>query len=208
MVFDEWARRGRAEGMARTHGPVAQRALDRLALAADARFVDVGCGNGYVVRWAAAAAPRGRAVGLDASPEMIASARRASAAYPNAEFHLTAFPTHPLPRGRWDAIFSMEVLYYLPDLATALAEITRLLVPGGRFANVVDYYGENTASHGWPEEVGVPMTLLTAAEWRQAFHAAGLAVIEQDRIRLPAEEASERWKTDVGSLVTIGRRAA
>ncbi len=204
-VFDDWARRGRAEGMEQGHGPVARRAFERLDLQPDGWYLDIGCGNGYTVRWAAKTASAGRAVGIDVAPEMIRRARELSADLPNAEFHLATFPDHQLSGSRFDTIFSMEVLYYLPSLSAALEEIVRLLKPGGRFACVIDYYQENEASHSWPEDVGVAMRLLSAAEWRAAFEAAGLEVVDQSRVTVPAEEASEEWETTVGSLLTVGQ---
>jgi len=50
----------------------------------------------------------------------------------------------------------------------------------------------------------VAMRLLSAAQWRQAFEDAGLKVIEQGRVTLPPEQATEGWKVDVGSLMTVG----
>ncbi len=136
---------------------------------------------------------------------MIALARQLSSAFPNAAFHEAAFPEHPLPRGRFDAVFSMEVFYYLPELEAALTEVRRLLKPGGRFACAVNYYAENPASHSWPDDVGVPMTLLDRAGWRQALVQAGLEVTDQLQITLPPTEASEPWKQTAGCLVTLGR---
>lgn len=205
-VFDDWAVRGRAEGMEASHAPFVRQAFHRLALAHDAWYLDIGCGNGYTVRWAARAAPQGRAVGLDLSPEMIALARTLSADLPNTEFHEAAFPEHPLPRDRFDVILAMEVFYYLPDLAAALAETCHLLRPGGHFACMVDFYMENEISHSWPSDVGVEMTLLDEAGWRAALEAAGFGDIEQHRLRLSPEEASEPWKATEGSLLTLGRR--
>jgi len=205
-VFDDWARRGRAEGMEQSHGPVARRAFDRLPLDSDSWYLDIGCGNGYTVRWAAAVTRQGRAVGLDVAPEMIARARALSADASAAEFHCGTFPDHPLPPGRFDAVFSMEMFYYLPDVAAAVREVHALLAPGGRFACVVDYYKENAASHSWPDDLGVPMHLLDTAEWGDRFEAAGLTVVEQVRITLPPGEASEPWKAEVGSLLTLGEQ--
>jgi hypothetical protein len=91
-------------------------------------------------------------------------------------------------------------------LSAALEEVARLLKPRGLFVCVVDFYQENSASHSWPEDVGVAMRLLSAAQWREAFEDAGLEVVEQSRITLPAEQASESWKVDVGSLMTAGQR--
>src|SRR6266850_5953818 len=115
-LFDEWARNGRAEGMEAGHAPAARMAFERLKLGPAGRYLDIGCGNGYTVRWAAAVAEQGRAVGLDASAEMIALARRLSSGLSNLEFVTGGFPETDLPAAPFDAIFSMEVFYYLRDL--------------------------------------------------------------------------------------------
>jgi SAM-dependent methyltransferase len=221
-VFDAWARGTRADDMAASHAPVARVALDRLRLGRDAWFLDIGCGNGYVVRWAAELAPDGVAVGLDVSPEMIALARRHSEDHPNVRFEVATFgaappaPSAPAAPACFDAVFSMEVFYYLPDLDAALRQTLSLLKPGGRFACAVDYYGENTASHSWPADLGVGMTLLDEAGWRSAFERAGFAPVRQERIRQAAptlrpvetavHPASADWKATHGTLLTIGDR--
>lgn len=208
-VFEDWADHGRAEGMAESHVPFVRPVFDALPLPPDGTYLDIGCGTGYTVRWAAEAAPAGRAVGIDASPAMIALARERAAGLPNASFHVASFPDdHPVPPGSCDVIYSMEVFYYLPDLRAGLAEVRRLLRPGGVFACQVDFYEENVASHGWPEDMGIEMTLLGEPGWRTAFEAAGLEVTEQYRVRLEPEEASSPWKATEGSLVTVGRRGS
>lgn len=205
-VFDDWATRGRAEGMETGHAFGARAGFERLELAPGDHYLDVGCGNGYTVRWAAPlVGDEGHAVGIDLSPNMVERARTASAGLGNVQFDEAAFPQHALPRDAFRGIFSMEVLYYLPDLDGALEEIARLLVPGGRFACVVDYYRENPDSHSWPDDLGVPMTLLSMAGWRVAFEAAGLTVREQTCIQWPLEPGSEPgWKHTQGSLLTVG----
>lgn len=205
-VFDAWARAGRAERMEQGHGIVARRAFERLYLPRDGWYLDIGCGNGYTVRWAAEAAPEGWAVGIDLSAEMVEGARRMSAHLSNVEFQQTSFPETRLPHGCFDSIFSMEVLYYLPDLNAALEEIRRLLIPEGRFTCVVDYYTENEASHRWPEEVGLEMTLLDTAGWRRALERAGLEVLLQERLRLEPQETTAGWRVTEGSLLTLARR--
>jgi SAM-dependent methyltransferase len=205
-VFESWAREGRAEGMERGHGRAARRGFELLELPREGWYLDVGCGNGYTVRWAAEAAPDGWAVGIDLAPAMVERARAASAAIPNVEFQVARFPDTALPHGCFDAVLSMEVLYYLPDMDDALREIARLLVPGGRFVCVVDYYEENPASHGWPEEMGVQMTRLDAAGWRQAVERAGLVVSGQERVTEPEGADPTHWKVTAGSLLTLARR--
>lgn len=205
-VFDAWAQAGRSESMEEKHGPAARPVFDRLGLSEKSWYLDVGCGNGYTVRWAAAIATSGRAYGVDVSLPMIEKAKAMSRGLTNVEYLCSAFPEDALPDARFDAIFSMEAFYYLPDLDAALARIRTLLRPGGRFACVVDYYAENTASHPWRKQLGVRMRLLSTLGWTQAFERAGLTVIDQGRSRLPPELASEEWKSKHGSLFTIGRR--
>jgi SAM-dependent methyltransferase len=205
-VFDDWARRGRAEGMSDSHGPAARMAFDRLDLQPDGRFLEIGCGNGYAVRWAARACPAGLAVGIDVAEEMIERARALSAELDNVEFRHGLFPGVSLPATRFDAVFSMETLYYLPEptLDAALAEVARLLIPGGRFACAVNYYAENEASHSWPEDVGLEMTLLDANGSRRTFERAGLEVVHQTRLVVPPDLATAEWHSTEGSLLTLG----
>lgn len=206
-VFDEWARRGRGDQMAESHRPFAIQALERLALGPGDWFLDIGCGTGYAVCWAARAAPRGRAVGIDVAEEMIARARVLCAGLPNADFHVARFPEcHTIPLGRFDAVFSMEAFYYFPDMGAALAETLRLLTPGGRFACAVDFYAENVASHHWPDDVGVPMHLLDATGWHAAFETAGFVDVHQDRLRHRVGNPGESWEVSEGSLLTTGTR--
>ncbi|MCA9536195.1 MAG: class I SAM-dependent methyltransferase [Myxococcales bacterium] len=52
-LFDQWAQAGRAEGMQHSHTPAARQAFERLAVQPGQHYLDIGCGNGYSVRWAA-----------------------------------------------------------------------------------------------------------------------------------------------------------
>lgn len=220
-VFDEWAVSGRAEGMEQGHGPTARPAFEGLVGGAPAglRYLDIGCGNGYTVRWAASRFPAGEAVGVDLSSAMIERARAASRTLANARFEVADFASLDQSRpallrpGSFDAVFSMEVFYYLPDLDAALREVFELLRPGGRFVCLVDYYGENPASHDWPARLGVEMTLLDAAGWAAAFTRAGFEGVSSERLRPDPSEAAytspiEPWKLEQGSLSTMGRRPA
>lgn len=206
-VFDEWAGLGRAEGMERGHGPVARQAFEALGVGAKTRYLDVGCGNGYTVRWAAQDATEVPPLGIDVSSAMIERAAQMSEGT-HARFVRSEFPSASLAKdGPFDAIFSMEVFYYLPDLELALRSVQELLAPGGRFALVIDYYEENVASHSWPDDLGVHMHRLSADGWRKVMEDAGLTVLDQKRLHPPAEQASESWKLEEGSLFTLATRA-
>jgi cyclopropane fatty-acyl-phospholipid synthase-like methyltransferase len=205
-VFDELAETGRATSPDQGNSMAARRAFDALEVAPGQHFLDIGCGSGYVVRWAAQVAPSVDALGLDVSAQMIALARASTTGLPNARFRRASFPQIDLEPHHYDAIFSMETFHYLADLPNGLETVRTLLLPNGRFACVVDYYRENTASHGWPDELGVAMHLLSAAEWRTAFEDAGLEVVSQERLRAPyLPGVPLTWKHTEGSLLTLGR---
>lgn len=207
-IFEDWAKRGRAEGMEAGHGPSARAGIATLALTPGANYLDIGCGNGYTLRWVApAVGPAGSATGIDVAPAMVERARELSKEHRNIDVRVAAFPDHGLPCGHFDGIFSMEVYYYLPDVPAALGETLALLKPGGRFACVVDYYGENPESHDWPEQLGCAMTLWSAEQWRAAFEAEGFVEVAQQRVTHPLAEGKEPgWKQQIGSLLTTGRR--
>lgn len=191
-LFDQWALAGRAEGMERSHAPAARPAFDALEVGAGHRYLDVGCGNGYSVRWAAEAGASD-AVGIDLSEEMIRRARARSAGLAGVRFVHGAFPSPELEPGAFDRIFSMEAFYYVADLDAALAATASLLAPEGRFVCVVDHFLENPDSHSWSSDLGLELHLLGAAEWRERLARAGFVDIEQEQVT-------------AGSLLTSGRR--
>ena len=49
-LFDVWAKTGRSEEMEKGHGTTVNQFLDKLSLKEKFRFLDIGCGNGWVVR--------------------------------------------------------------------------------------------------------------------------------------------------------------
>ena len=206
-VFDTWATNGRAEGMEAGHFVAARRAFDILALKPGDRYLDIGCGNGYSVRWAAQISPDVSAIGIDLSEKMIQRAREMSSDYSNCRFINAPFPLPILKAGAFDALLSMEVFYYFPNLRWALMGALRLLKPGGQFACIVDRYTENEASHAWSEQVGLNLNLLSEQEWRSALEGVGFEVTDQVRIRQPRlDDEPEDWRHTEGSLLTLGRK--
>ena len=49
-LFDKWAKTGRAEEMEKGHGATVNKFLDKLVFDKPFTFLDIGCGNGWVVR--------------------------------------------------------------------------------------------------------------------------------------------------------------
>ena len=91
-------------------------------------------------RWRRAAGPDGLALGVDISEPMLARAVRAEAG-PQIGFLRADAQRLPLRDETVDAVVSIAVLQLVPDPMAALAEMARVLRPGGRLAVMVPTAG-------------------------------------------------------------------
>lgn len=138
LTFNAEAAR-RIERTYRTPDVVAQRrtVLDTLALRPGERVLDIGCGPGLLAEeMAAAVGGRGHVIGVDMSESMLALARSRAVVPGGAKVDLRPAAADHLPcaDASVDVAVSTQVLEYVEDVAGALAEIHRVLVPGGRVA--------------------------------------------------------------------------
>lgn len=98
--------------------------------------LDVGCGAGVdTILAGMMAGPSGRAVGIDVVPAMLERARRnlAKTECSNVCFEETSAEVLPFPDGSFDVVISNGAFNLVPDKPLALAEVLRVLKPGGRF---------------------------------------------------------------------------
>jgi arsenite methyltransferase len=217
LEFNDWARAGRGESMERGHRPTGEQAIERMLVPADARVLDVGCGNGWATRLLAEQASAGRAVGIDISDDMIALARSVSEGIENIEFDVASAECLPFDDRSFTHAFSMESLYYYANMEAAVREIRRVLQPGGLFVAVIDLYEENEPSHQWIEQLKVPVHLLGIARYRELFEESGFVDVRDERLYNPSlvpedySGGSFQTREDymnylaVGSLMMSGR---
>jgi trans-aconitate 2-methyltransferase len=122
----------------------ARELIARLRLRGDERILDVGCGDGKVTAEIARAVPKGEAVGVDASPQMIEFARKTfpPAKVPNLEFHVMDAREIQFLR-KFDLLFSNAALHWVDDHQAFLRGAASVLKPDGRL--VVSCGGKGNA---------------------------------------------------------------
>lgn len=100
--------------------------LEWLAPQPDERILDLGCGDGQLS--ARIAASGASVVGLDASPQMAAAARARG-----IQVHEGNAESMPFADRAFDGVFSNAALHWVRNHEAMLAEVRRVLKPGGRF---------------------------------------------------------------------------
>ena len=155
--------------------------LDAAGVSARVRVLDVCCGPGLV---AAAAAARGAtAAGVDFSSAMLAIARTRE---PRVEFSQGDAEALPHADGCFDAVVANFGVHHVPNPAAALAQMHRVLAPGGRAAFTV-----------WPRpDRNVPWQLLFDAI--RAHGALDAAKTPPPSGSINSEEACRTALADAG----------
>lgn len=134
--------------------------LDWLALPSGLRWLDVGCGTGVFTEFVLdQCAPRQMSA-IDAAEDQIAHARTKPVAK-RANFRVGDAQELPFADAEFDVATMALVITFIPDPAKAVAEMKRVLKPGGTMATYMwDFLG-----HGSTQE---PL--------REAIEAMGIAV--------------------------------
>jgi SAM-dependent methyltransferase len=116
------------------------------ALPADAHVLEVGCGAGYGTELILRRFGAARMDAIDLDPAMVTRARRRLSGYGDRVRLATGDVTDlrtalGAEDGSYDAVFDFAIVHHVPDWRAAVAEIVRVLKPGGRF-----YFDEVTAA--------------------------------------------------------------
>jgi arsenite methyltransferase len=149
MLYDN------AQAFARKLVSAWQLPIEWLNIPAGGTALDVGSGPGNVTAALARAAGQdGLALGVDISEPMLARAVEAQAGR-NVGFLRADAQRLPLRDETVDAVTSLAVLQLIPDPATTLSEIVRVLRPGGRIAIMVPTAGRGAEFLKWLPNGGV-----------------------------------------------------
>jgi SAM-dependent methyltransferase len=123
-IAAEWAARWGAFA-----DPARVAILEAAGAGAGVRLLDAGCGSGELLHRATALGAI--AAGCDPSPAMLALAGDAA---PAADLRVAGLEALPWPDGAFDVVTAVNALQFAEAPRAALAEVRRVLAPGGRFA--------------------------------------------------------------------------
>ena len=196
-VFSEWAEQGRDIGMEKGHSASVSEMLEAAIPNLPQPFsaIDIGCGNGWVVRKLTTLGAN-RSEGVDGASEMIANARTID---PSGTYHEAKLPEWT-PKTKFDLVHSMEFLYYLRNPETMVKKIhDEWLNEGGWLIAGIDHYLEHEASLEWPDKLSVHMTTMSIVEWGNVLQNAGF-----QNIKIWQAAAEDNFP---GTLAMLGQRA-
>jgi ubiquinone/menaquinone biosynthesis C-methylase UbiE len=164
---------GRLEDPARLDALPQSSVVSLLRLRGDETVVDYGAGTGIYTVAVAEAVPGGRVIAIEALARLADMLR--AKIRPSIAGRVVVVETEtnsvPVPDGTADRVLMVDVLHHLYDQREALAEVVRLLRPGGLFV-VVDW-GDRERPVGPPVDHVLGLTAV-----REVLAAMGLREIE------------------------------
>lgn len=157
----------------------AQLAIDLADVSAGDRVVDIGCGPGYAADLARRAGAT--AVGVDPAPVMLRVARLRWHGRPKVVWKVGTAESIPVVDAWATVAWSLATVHHWQSIESGLAEVRRILEPGGRFVaierQIDDPHAEGTAGHGW--------TVEQAESFAAACRTAGFERAEVGRHQAP-----------------------
>lgn len=128
-----------------------QQTYEELRLEPGHKVADIGCGAGDDAYALAGMVPQGKVTGVDLSESMVAEARKRFGDTPNLEFIASGIENLPFADNSLDAIRADRLLIHVPDTRAALAELLRVLKPGGRLTLSEPDMAAAWVASDWPD---------------------------------------------------------
>ncbi len=190
IFFDLWsATYDRAGLQQTTYRPIHDAVLSRLEGLTPTNVLDLGCGTGQLTQRLGEQFPESRIVGADLSDGMLErAAQRADAddAVANTGSFVRADAQRlPLASGSFDIITCTESFHWYDDQEAAVAEIARVLRPGGRLviASIATVTGfADDAIQRATELAGRPIRPIPKRRLKRLLEADRFEVTHQGRI--------------------------
>ena len=166
-TFNNWAVNDKDIAMQKGHLKAVNYMLELISKKTDIlnrpfSFLDVGCGNGWVVREISKFKNCTLAEGVDGAPEMINKAK-----YQDGENNYYVEDIEKwVPTKTYDIIFSMEVFYYFKQPEKIINNLVQYLNDNGTLIIGIDHYAENIPSLNWDKEYNISTNTFSIDEWK------------------------------------------
>jgi trans-aconitate 2-methyltransferase len=190
--------------------------LAQLDLTGNEAVLDIGCGDGRLTAALAQMVPRGRVLGIDSSPEMIAAARGTHLSHHNANLAFELIDAKALPfHSEFDLVFSTSALHWVKDHVPVLQGIRRALKPNGgmyltfaargtlaEFVLAITTHARDPRWAAFFENFEMPYGFYGLEEYRELLDRFGFVVerldlVERD-VTHQGREAFEGWMRTTG----------
>ena len=179
--------------------------------------LDIGCGAGGIDLALATTHGAGFVTGIDVEDPVLTRARALVAEKGLGDrvglVKVTPGPL-PFPPGTFDVVFSKDSIVHIPDKQTLMAEVARVLKPGGWFIGSDWLIGSDVISPMMADYIaaeGLDFGMATAARYQAAMAAAGFTDIritsrnDWYRTEARAEVARMQGETGVRAAAVVGQ---
>jgi SAM-dependent methyltransferase len=187
------------------------------------RVLDVGCGTGSLTFALPQAANVGEVAAFDYSPVFVEEARRRNSD-PRITIQQADACAIPFPDDRFDRALALLVLHFVPDAGRAVAEVRRVVRPGGVVAAAVwDHLGGMPGTRMMWDTVAALderaklmrgqyffQPMMRSDEMRNSFVEHGLANVEQVSLLIRMDYASfeDYWEPIAAGEGPLGKYVA
>ena len=155
------------------------------------KVLDIGCGPGIVTEWLLQ--QDCEVHGVDVAPQMIEICEQRFGNSAKAEFRVARVEKLPYEDGYFDSVIAMGLMEYLEDDRTALAEMNRVLRPGGNL--IVTYPAAFSPWRNWTRFVYHPIATVFRAMIRRP---SGYKIVHKSYREGPVDRSlmETGYKTD------------
>ena len=198
-TFNNWAETGKDQSMERGHSSAVNQMFKILKqetprLNSSFSFIDIGCGNGWVIRKILENKHCFHALGIDGAENMIKKAL----SYKTGNFIQADIEKFNFNQ-KFDIIFSMETLYYLNNIDDFIDKMYHTGINDkGSLIIGIDHYKENTSTLNWDKEYNLETNTLSIKEWYEK-----LSKYQFSKIKKYQYGQKENWE---GTLILYAQK--